>query len=375
MTRTGRKSWRQWTPAVVAAGAVGAAALVAPFTANAAVDLPDKTAAEVLALVQEKNVDAFSGTIEQSSNLGLPDLSALGAAGGSATGTGAAGGSTTGGTDDDGGEPSPASAALELITGSHTAQVFVNGPDQARLQVLDQLEERNVVRNGDELWYYNSDENEAIHATLEDHEKPDGGTPAPNDIAAHFLEKIDPSTQVSVGSDRMVAGRAVYDLVLTPRSSETLVALVSIAVDGETGLPLGVTVTAAGTSDPAFSSTFTEISYEEPSADLFAFTPPADATVTEVDPGEHEAEHQREHADKEAAAAEKPTVVGVGWDAVVVVPAGQQEIPPELMQLSTPVDGGQLLSTALVNVLITDDGRILAGSVTVERLQAVASGQ
>ena len=45
------------------------------------------------------------------------------------------------------------------------------------------------------------------------------------------------------------------------------------------------------------------------------------------------------------------------------------------MQLSTAVDGGQLLSTALVNVLITDDGRILAGSVTVERLQAVASGQ
>ena len=62
-------------------------------------------------------------------------------------------------------------------------------------------------------------------------------------------------------------------------------------------------------------------------------------------------------------------------DAVVVVPAGQQEIPAELMQLSTAVDGGQLLSTALVNVLITDDGRILAGSVTVERLQAVASGQ
>lgn len=366
MTRTGRKSWRQWTPAVVAAGAVGAAALVAPFTANAAVDLPDKTAAEVLALVQEKDADAFSGTVEQSSNLGLPDLSALGAM--------SPGGGTTGGTtNDDGGEPSPASAAMGLITGSHTAQVFVNGPDQARLQVLDPLEERNVVRNGDDLWYYDSDENEAIHATLDDHEKPDGATSAPNDVAAHFLEKIDPSTEVTVGSDRMVAGRAVYDLVLTPRSTETLVGSVSIAVDGETGLALGVTVAAAGSTDPAYSSTFTEISYEEPSAELFAFTPPEGATVTEVDPGDHKAEHQREHADKEAA--EKPTVVGEGWDAVVVVPAGQQEIPAELMQLSTAVDGGQLLSTALVNVLITDDGRILAGSVTVERLQAVASGQ
>ena len=354
MTRTGRKSWRQWAPAAVAAGAVGAAALVAPFSANAAVDLPDKTAAEVLALVQDKNVDAFSGAVEQSSNLGLPDLSILDSS-----------------TNDDGGEPSPASAAVELITGSHTAQVFVNGPDQARLQVLDQLEERNVVRNGDDLWYYNSDENEAIHATLEDHEKPDGGTHAPSDVAAHFLEKIDPSTEVTVGSDRMVAGRAVYDLVLTPRSTETLVGSVSIAVDGETGLPLGVTVSAAGSSDPAFSSTFTEISYEEPSADLFAFTPPDGATVTELETGDH----KREHMEKETEAKEKPTVVGEGWDAVVVVPAGQQEIPPELTQLSTPVDGGQLLSTALVNVLIADDGRILVGSVPIERLQAVAAGQ
>lgn len=355
MTRTGQKSWRQWAPAAVAAGAVGAAALVVPLTANAAVDLPDKTPAEVLALVQEKNVEAFSGTVEQRSNLGLPDLAALGG----------------GGTNDDGAETSPASAALELLTGSHTAQVFVNGPDQARLQVLDQLEERNVIRNGDDLWYYNSDENEVIHATHEDHGKPEGATHAPSDVAAHFLEKIDPSTEVTVGSDRMVAGRAVYDLILTPRSAETLVGSVSIAVDGETGLPLGATVAAVGSSDPAFSSTFTEIAYEEPAAELFAFTPPEGATVTEIENGDH----KREQTSKEHEAKEKPTVVGEGWDAVVVLPAGQQAIPEELAQLSTPVEGGQLLSTALVNVLITDDGRVLAGSVTVERLQAVAAGQ
>lgn len=366
MTRTGRKSWRQWTPAAVAAGAVGAAALVAPFTANAAVDLPDKTAAEVLALVQEKDVDAFSGTVEQASNLGLPDLAGLTAPGG-----------PPGGQNNDDGEPSPESAALELLTGSHTAQVFVNAPDQARLQVLDQLEERNVIRNGADLWYYNSDENEAIHATLEDRQKPDGEMQAPDDIATHFLEKIDASTEVTVGSDRMVAGRPVYDLILTPRSTETLLGSVTIAVDGETGLPLGVAVAAAGSSDPAFSSVFTEISYEEPAADLFAFTPPAGATVTEIQPGEHQGDHkrdhERDHVDKNAA--EKPTVVGEGWDAVVVIPAGQQELPPELTQLSTPVEGGQLLSTTLVNVLITDDGHILAGSVTAERLQAVAAGQ
>ncbi|GAB3533622.1 outer membrane lipoprotein carrier protein LolA [Arthrobacter tecti] len=352
MTPTTHKTWRQWTPAAIAAGAIGAAAVITPLTASAAVDLTDKTPAQVLELVQNESVDAFSGTVEQTSNLGLPDLAAIGPT-----------------DNDDGGETSPANAALELLTGSHTANVFVNSPDQARLQVLDQLEERNIIRNGDDLWYYNSDENEAVHATAKNHKQHDGDTHAPDDIAARFLEKIDPSTEVTVGSDRSVAGRAVYDLILTPRSNETLVGSVSVAVDGETGLPLGVTVVAKTTNETAFSSSFTEVSYEEPDANLFTFTPPEGATVTEVDKG------NKPDTGEKPEGAEEPTVVGKGWDAVVVMPAGEQELPEAMNQLSTPVDGGRLIETTLVNVLITDDGRVLAGSVTPERLQAVAAGQ
>lgn len=355
MTRT----WKKWAPAAVAAGALGAAALIVPITANAAVDLPDRTAEEVLDLVGNKNVNAFSGTIEQTSDLGLPDLSALDAAGGT----------------NDSGEPSPAGAAIELLTGSSTAQVFVDGPEQARLQILDHFDERNIIRNGADLWYYNSETNEAVHTTAGDHEahhtKYDAATSSPPDVAALFLERIDPSTEVTVGSDRMVAGRAVYNLILTPRSDETLVGAVNIAVDGETGLPLGVTVTANGTGTPAFSSSFTAISYEAPDPSVFAFTPPEGATVTELNKGAIPKGGDR----PEGAPAQKPTVVGEGWDAVVVVPNGGQEIPETLDQLSVPVDGGRLLETTLVNVLLTDDGRILAGSVTPERLQAVAAGQ
>jgi hypothetical protein len=37
------------------------------------------------------------------------------------------------------------------------------------------------------------------------------------------------------------------------------------------------------------------------------------------------------------------------------------------------VAGGRLLSTSLLNILLTDDGRAFVGSVPVERLQAVAT--
>ena len=46
---------------------------------------------------------------------------------------------------------------------------------------------------------------------------------------------------------------------------------------------------------------------------------------------------------------------------------------PLYTQVTDAVDGGRTLSTTLVSVLITDDGRVFAGSVPVERLLAAAA--
>ena len=46
-----------------------------------------------------------------------------------------------------------------------------------------------------------------------------------------------------------------------------------------------------------------------------------------------------------------------------------------LEQAAVAVPGGRLVSTSLVNVLILDDGRILVGSVPLERLQAAATAR
>ena len=81
----------RWIPAIAAPIAIGIAVVVVPMQANAAVDLPDLTPAELLEFAAASEVDALSGTIEQTSELGLPDLSGLtGAMGG---GAGAATGS------------------------------------------------------------------------------------------------------------------------------------------------------------------------------------------------------------------------------------------------------------------------------------------
>lgn len=251
-----------------------------------------------------------------------------------------------------------------------------------------------------------------------------GGDPSmmltPERLFSAVLSKLDANTAVSVADDVQVAGRAAYNLVLSPRSTVTLLESVSLWVDGETGLPLGMSVKARGQAGPAFRIAYTTLTLETPDASMFAFTPPPGATVKELpdrDKGAKDSARKdgsgkdaKPWADSGRSAGGRPTVQGSGWESVLILPAGtaaalmapqpgQQpggQPAPEtaspfaprpgdasgdpaggtaelLQQALVPVPGGRLLSTALVNVLVLDDGRVLIGSVPLDRLQAAAA--
>jgi outer membrane lipoprotein-sorting protein len=301
----------------------------------------------VLGLIAQSKGVAFSGTIEQSSAFGLPDASAFGSAPGGDS----------------------ASSALELLTGSHTANVFVGGPTTQRVQVLDRFAERDAIRNGDSVWLYDSDKKEAVHATRAAGDAaPDSPAITPGEAADKLLAAVAPSTAVEVVDTARVAGRAAYELRLTPTDADTLVGSAVLTVDAETGLPLGASITAKGASEPAFSVQFSKISFASPDPALFDFTPPSDVTVTE-----HTAAKPAPDATAAPGTVPRPTVMGDGWDAVAVFPAGTAGAGSLPKQLTTAVDGGRAVATSLVSVLVTDDGRVLVGAVTTEHLVAVAA--
>lgn len=347
----------RWLPAIVVPAAIAAGAIAIPIAAGAA-DLPVKSPSDVLRLVASSDTKAFSGTVQQTSDLGLPSIPKMG------------GGSSS--TD------SSIASTLSLLMGDHTAKVYVDGPTKVRVQLLDQLAERDVIRNGSDVWLYQSSDQSVTHATIPAHEK-SGATPAPTAtpgamattpqaLAEKFLAAVDPSTKVTLGANTKVANRDAYDLVLTPRTDATLVGSVSIAVDGQTGLPLQVQVTARGASSPSFQAGFSDFTPGAPDASVFSFTPPKGATVAEQTPktGEHATGTNRP----------KPTVTGTGWATIVSLPAGtvpaQALADPLVAQLTQSVGGGRALSTSLVSVLVTADGRLLAGAVPVSALQAAA---
>jgi hypothetical protein len=101
----------------------------------------------------------------------------------------------------------------------------------------------------------------------------------PQQIATRLLAAVGPTTKVSVAGSVVVAGRPAYQLVIAPRTDQSLIGRIVIAVDSQTYLPLQVQVFAVGASDPAFSVGFTALTFGLPAASNFSFTPPAGSHV------------------------------------------------------------------------------------------------
>ena len=137
------------------------------------------------------------------------------------------------------------------------------------------------------------------------------------------------------------------------------------------------------------------------SSNTFTFTPPPGATVEEVTPGatEHEGLFRGPSeglgTPGDLAALRPPvTVVGEGWSSVVVArpglaglaalaaagagaaddegSAGLTTLLANLPTVEGDWGSGRLLTSRLFSVLLTDDGRVLAGAVDAATLQTAA---
>jgi hypothetical protein len=324
-------------------------------SASSNASLPATTPTALIAAVQKPQVTGFSGTVVSHLSLGLPDLPAFG------------------------GESSGGTSFSSLLTGSHTMQVWYGGVDRQRVALLGSTDETDVFRDGTDLWQWSSADRSALHAVLPARAS-GGGVPAalsratPLDLAQQALRAVEPTTRVDVEKNRTVADRSAYDLVLTPRTRDTKVGEVRIAVDGQTKVPLGVQILARGSSSPSVDVSFTTIVFGRQAERRFRFAPPAGAKVTEL------ARSVGSGAGRHVGAAQKVTTTGSGWRTVATVRPGHKQLAalrksPVLSSL-TPVSGswgsGYLLDSDLLSALLTADGRLLVGAVPPADLYAAA---
>jgi outer membrane lipoprotein-sorting protein len=309
MTITTRHPVLRWLAPVAVIALVGGAVVIGHSVASGAgtAGLPATTPAQLLADIEQADIAGVSGTVVESTDLGLPSLPQLGSAG----------------TD---------SGLLGLVTGTHTLRVWYGGPTKQRVALLNSLGEADIIRNGRDLWTWDSSDNSATHRTLPANATAGltGGDPAstipadPQQAAQTALALVGKTTTVTVDNSAVVAGRAAYELILSPKGKGSLISSVRIAVDGTTHLPLRVEVDSVKTTTPAFSVGFTSVDFGTPDDAEFSFTPPPGTTVN----GEDTAAAGVLHGLPSLA---KPTVVGSGWTSVVVAhqaPAGTPKPGP-----------------------------------------------
>ena len=358
---------RRWLVPVTAVAVVAGVGALGPVVADASPDLPGITAQDLLAKVQTAKVDGLSGTVTSSTDLGLPALPGM---------------------------APEAGQFLDLLTGDHTARVAFAGPDKARVSVLDDMAERVLTTDGKTAWVYDSSRREAAKINLparpaNPEVAPEKETYDPQAAAKKFLAAIDPSTKVEVSGTESVAGRDAYKLRLIPRTDKTTVGSVTLAVDSKTWIPLQVTVMPRTGKDPAVQLGFSSVSFDVPAASTFAFTPPKGVKVTEKTvPAAPDKKATPPATPKkstptkpERSGRDHPTVIGQGWDSVVMV-RGQVPVAgngplDQLLAKAPTVQGswgsGKVLTTKMVSALITDDGRVFIGLVTPDALQAAAA--
>ncbi|MFB7179674.1 outer membrane lipoprotein carrier protein LolA [Streptomyces sp. NPDC056257] len=393
-TKTSRKVARYAVPVAVAGVAAATVAMVPAFANAGGPDLPKVTAQQLIEKVAASDVQQLSGTAKISTDLGLPKI-ATGLLGG---GGGVAGGSAN-----------PEDKVAQLANGTHTFRVAADGPDRQKLTFLDGKDEYSLIHNGDDVWGYDSKSNEVFHEKDpqggkdkgKDHKTADRLAASPQKMAEELLKAAGPTTDVSVGDTAQVAGRDAYQLVLKPKQSGSTVGSVQIAVDAKNGVPLRVQLLSSQGGKPIVDAGFTKVDFAKPAADTFAFTPPKGAKVTE---GVDEA-GKGDKGEGFKALESFPgldgllggpngqgdvKVLGEGWATVARIDSGagkglkdlenDKNAPKEAKQfldsLGEKVTGkfgeGRVLSTRLVNALVTDDGKVYVGAVTKDALVKTA---
>ncbi|MBB5789402.1 LolA family protein [Jiangella mangrovi] len=390
---------RRWATGATVATVVVGAAVAGPLIAGADSDLPDRTAAELLVGLATVDVQPFAGTVVQSADLGLPALT-----GADAT--------------------SLPTAALSLLNGSSTARIWYTDGDTYRFALQDDQSESDLLRNGQDLYFWSSEGSTASHVVVpEEPEGDDGGkgpfggggpfggdggpfggegmpedlpTNIPTEAASLALAMIEPSTQVDVDGTATVAGRSAYELVLRPKAEESLIGSIRLAVDGENNMPLRVQIFARDHSEPSFEVGFTSVSFDEPDESTYDFTPPPGTTVEEIEPGDIDEALPHHGGDAPDVgpdghldmAPSDVTTVGSGWTTVVVaqgvdldeLTAGLEgdaaaiadAFIADLQDVSGAYGTGRAMTSDLFTVLLLDDGRLLAGAVPLEVLEQAA---
>lgn len=358
-----RSTPRVFTGVALAVGLLTGGVAVAAGQALSRPDVPPTTPERLVASVLKAAATAtpVSGMVAARLDLGIPTLS--GQASQAASQPGIAG-------------------VLVSLSGDHRLRVW-SSADGYRLSDLLDTSERSIFVSRTDAWAWDSAAYTAVHLgpypmVPGAHAPPPGDLLDPMRLARFALRAADPSTAVSVGAPKRVAGRAAYVLVLTPRTASTLVGRVEVSIDAERRIPLGVEVFAKGAGSAAVSVKFASVSFAPIDASVYRFTAPPGARIVRPyreGAGEGDANGAHEPSEPDVASlfelGSPALTFGSGWASVVAL-----RIPRPRLSGEAAGTLGELLpfSGTLLSVRLVSRGDhewLVAGAVPQASLAKV----
>ena len=343
-------------PAVVAVGAVGTALAYPQVVSASSPTLARKTPAQLIESALRPTGRIYSGTIVETSGLGLPTSFVNQLSGRSASGL--------------------SGLLTQALTSGVTANFWTNHASSLRIQVPSTSGEFDLYASAGSVWEWDSTTNTATNLRLPSGTKAVSRArstastpPSPSVIADALLFHLPAGATVTVNSPEYVAGQPAYVLNLAPNDPSSLIGGVRIAVDASTGNVLGVWITPRGSSSAAFAVYYSAVSFTAPSSSVFSFSVPSGATVKTLKPGAVMAPVTR-------GATTAPAVthksIGTGFSTVEVVtglprrPASSSLMSGLLgsgTKVTTAIGQGTVVTTSVATVFIGNNGTLAFGAV------------
>ena len=353
-----RSFWlRVSIPAVLAGGAIGAAFVYPGIASGSTPTLASNTPSGVLAMALAPTAKVYSGSVNETGNLGLPTslLSSLGSQGTSGI----------------------SGLLTQALGGSVSANFWTDHSGNARVQVPTSDGEIDLYASPTALWEWNSSTNTATSLTLGTSTTSSSGSTAttssltPAQIADAIISKLPAGATISLAAGQYVAGEPAYTLVLNANDPSSLIGNVSIAVDANSGNVLGLWVHPVGSSSAAFSAVYSAVSFVAPSSSVFDFTPPSGATVKTLTlPSSMSSSTMTSNS----SGSYSHTSFGSGFSTVEVIKSSTGSFSftsnPTFASIlatgtpvTTPMGSGTIISMSLGTVFVGNDGVLAFGAV------------
>jgi outer membrane lipoprotein-sorting protein len=274
-----------------------------------------------------------------------------------------------------------------LVTGA-SGRLWISGDGRVRLELQSEKGDTQILYDGHTLSLYDAASNTLYRYTPPAHSNGAGAPAEHHQVPSvanveEAIAKLSRNANVSGATPGDVGGQPAYTVHVSPKEGGSLLGGAELSFDAVHGVPLRAAIYSTESASPAIELAASNVSYGAVPDSVFAFTPPSNAKVEEVQvPARDE---QQSGSSTHAADKPKITTHGHGLSTIAVVQAAAKAgsgdsaagAPEGLPQVKINGVSATELGTELGTVLSFERSGVrylLAGSVSPAAIEAFARG-